>query len=197
MRAATAGSGASRARNAGLVNGSRNPLPSPITITQIGRRQLRRQRRAQRPGGRAKAIASAIIRVDDENGEIRVEAPAVQPVVQNQHAGAERLREARRRRAIGADDGWRHARQQQGFVSDIARVVARRIDDERAGAPVPAAVAARQKGGPLAPFQQDRAERQRRRGLAVPAQRQPANRDGRNDSRAEPDRASRARAAAP
>ncbi len=147
---------------------------------EVGRRQLRRQRRAQRPGGRAKAIASAVIRVDDENGEVRVEAPAMQPVVQNQHAGAERLREARRRRAVGADDGWRHARQQQGFVSDIARVVAGRIDDERGGAPVPAAMAARQKKGALAPFQQHRAERQRRRGLAVSTQRHPANRDGRN-----------------
>ena len=102
-------------------------------------------------------------------------------------------REARRRRAVGADDGRRHARQQQGFVSDIARVVAGRIDDERGGAPVPPAMAARQKKGSLAPFQQDRAERQRRRGLAVPAQRHPANRDGRNiRARARVGRAARA-----
>ena len=110
---------------------------------QLRRRQLRRQWRPQWPGGRTKAVASAIIRVDDEDGEVRVEAPAVQPVVQNQRAGAEPSREARRRRAVGADDGRRHARQQQGFVSDIARVVAGRIDDERRGAPVPASMAAR------------------------------------------------------
>ena len=114
-------SGAKRAARIGLFARaamSRPRSPSPIDDQHIRRRKLRIERRAQRPGRDAAAIARAIVRVDGDERQVGRDATAVEAVVENDDGGAEALRQVCARKSVCADDRRRDARKQQRFVAD-------------------------------------------------------------------------------
>ena len=76
-------------------------------------RKLRSHWCAQRPGGHAKAVADADLAIDNSNREIRLDLPALQTIIEHQHAGVDgAAREPPGFHAIGADDHRRDTREQ-------------------------------------------------------------------------------------
>ena len=85
----------------------------------VRRRKLRVERRPQRPGGHAAAVARAIVGVDCDERQVGRDPTAVKAVVENDHTCAEALRQSCAGDAIDADNRWRDARKQQRLVADV------------------------------------------------------------------------------
>jgi hypothetical protein len=88
-------------------------LSRPDNHNGIDMPQLRRDRRAQRPGRKAKPVADADLAVDHGNRQIGLDLPALQAIVEHEHVWIDRAaRKPGRLDAIGADDHRRRAREQ-------------------------------------------------------------------------------------
>ena len=110
---------------------------------RVGMADLRRERRAQRPGREDEAVADPALRVDDDEGEILPERRILEAVVHDHDIGAELGEELRTGRAVDGDHGRRELRQEQRFVAHLLGGV---NSDGNAKRPaLPAAVAAREE----------------------------------------------------
>ncbi len=141
----------------------------------IRRRKLRIERRAQRTGRDAAAIARAIVRVDDDERQVGRDATAVEAVVENDDGGAEALRQVCARKSVCADDRRRDARKQQRFVADVVGAVTRQVHDEGGRSAAPAAIAPGEKRRALSRRLETLREGDGERRLAVAARGQSAN----------------------
>ena len=145
-------SGAKRAARSRFVRARGDVAPGQAVADDdehIRRRKLRVERRAQRSGRHAAAIAGSIVRVDDDERQVGRDAAAVEAVVENDDGRAMTLRQVCARHSVCADDRRRDARKQQRFVADLVGAVTRQVHDEGGRSAAPAAIAPREKGGAL------------------------------------------------
>jgi hypothetical protein len=83
-------------RENGFARWGRNPrhlgaaLSRPDDQNRIDVPHLRGERRTQRSGGHAKPVAGADLAIDDRNREVRLDLPALQAIVEDEHARVDR-----------------------------------------------------------------------------------------------------------
>jgi hypothetical protein len=127
-------------------------LSRPDNYNHIDIPHLRSERRTQRPGRHAESIADTHFTIDDSDPEIGLDLPALQTIVEHEHAWIDRApRVPGGFDTIGADNHRRDTREKQRLIPDIERAMLGEIDEGwRALLRRCAAVAARQHCGSLA-----------------------------------------------
>ncbi|HEX8808084.1 MAG TPA: hypothetical protein VF760_03725, partial [Xanthobacteraceae bacterium] len=94
--------------------------------------ELQLQRSAQRSSRNDAAIADAAAAVDEDETQVLRQRRILKTIIHHDDARSGGTREGCSGDAIARDDGWREARQQNRFVTDIGGLVQRRVDAHRA-----------------------------------------------------------------
>ena len=150
----------------------------PYRQQEVGARQTRGHRFAQRPGGQAPPIAEPAHGIDHHDGDIVGHRGVLKPVIHDDHLRPATSGEARGAGAVAADEGRREGGDQQRLVADIGGAMRRRVALHRSSqAP---AMAARDDRRPPPAVLQPLNERDHRRRLAGAARVEIADTDHRH-----------------
>ena len=103
-------------------------------------------------------------------------------IVEHKNCDADLSGALRAEAPIGADEGWRNARQQQRFIADMARVMMSGIGQYRRGVMKNAAISAREQGRACAERQQSCRQRHRQGRFTIAAAGETANNNRRQRS---------------